>query len=234
MPTLQKIHSHDDDPLLRSLLKAWIGATQRYLNIFTEDNCWWYNERATLSTLAGAAWSLKDWIALEEFSTAKHAKTEAGVESGELRAGRCDLVLSNKDVSFAIEAKQAWQPIGNRADGFNYRLKAQQAAWGDCWHLTKFEGDRRFAVTFVTPTIRLSEVKADQGTGLDEHKVQERLDAWLTLCGDFRSAPKRKTSYAYLFPDIGSNPFSNATHHYPGVVVIFEEMPPRTKRPAEA
>ncbi|MDR9752612.1 hypothetical protein RG836_14245 [Pseudomonas sp. SZMC_28357] len=233
MSTLEKIHIHNDEALLHTLLAAWIKAIERYLVIYDRDNCWWYNERATLSTLAGAAWSLKDWVAIEEFSTAKHAKAEAGVEAGVLKNGRCDLVLSTKDVSFAIESKQAWQPIGSRART-NYMQKAQEAAWGDCWHLTKNEGDRRFAVTFVVPTLPMSEVSTKGVSGLDKNKIRERLDAWLAKSDHFRSAPRRKTSYAYLFPDIGNKNFCNDTHHYPGVVVIFEEMPPGTKRPAGA
>lgn len=43
---------------------------ERYTKAFKE-NPGWYNERASLSVLAGAAWTIKDWFALEEVSTIK-------------------------------------------------------------------------------------------------------------------------------------------------------------------
>ena len=78
---------------LKTLLEQWTAMVERYAAIHKYvDNCWWYNERATLSSLAGAAWSMENWVALEEFSTGTRHKVKAdGVESGDLRPGRCDL-----------------------------------------------------------------------------------------------------------------------------------------------
>ena len=73
-----------------------------------EDNPWWYNERASLSVLAGAAWTLKDWFALEEFSTIKRMRTLApSVDEGHLRNGRCDLFIRNPNESTAKRPRVA-------------------------------------------------------------------------------------------------------------------------------
>lgn len=70
LKTLKCVHTHDDDESVLKPLNAWIKAVERYTKEF-QDNPWWYNERSSLSVLAGAAWTLKDWFAPEEFSTIK-------------------------------------------------------------------------------------------------------------------------------------------------------------------
>ena len=229
-----KVSAYEGDPDLRKLLKAWVNAVERYSALFENDNCWWYNERASLSTLAGAAWTLEGWIALEEFSTRKRrtAPTD-GVESGELRSGRCDLYVSSKKAGFAIEAKQAWQPVGRQADGFGCLLRAQKAAWYDCWHLTKVEAERRFAATFVVPTIPLSYVRiaSSKKDEVDRTAVVDLVKRWIRANGSFASARGRKVSYAYTFPKIDHAPYIKGKHVYPGVLMILEEMSPWAKRP---
>lgn len=103
----------EGDQDLEILLSAWIKAILRYTTANEYDNPWWYNERASLSVLAGAAWTLKNWHALEEFSTKKRHRTlEPGIDSGSLRHGRCDLYVQSPSSNFAIEAKQTVQSIG--------------------------------------------------------------------------------------------------------------------------
>ena len=59
---------------LSPLLVAWLETLEQFCAAsgYT-NNPWWYNERASISTLAGAAWKLHDkgWVALEEYSTRK-------------------------------------------------------------------------------------------------------------------------------------------------------------------
>jgi len=225
MTSIRKIHVTDGDQELKTLLTAWIKAVERYSALFDhEDNCWWYNERATLSSLAGAAWLLDDWIALEEFSTKKRANPKNDcVESGQLKLGRCDLFISNPDTSFAIEAKQAWQSFGSKADGISYAHKAMKAAWDDSGCLQKDEAGRRFAATFIVPSISCNEVRGDNGSGLSQEKLLSRLETWLAAGGDFIRPGGKETSYAYVFPGIGNESFSIKQRHFPGVVLVLEE-----------
>ncbi|WNZ83155.1 MULTISPECIES: hypothetical protein [unclassified Pseudomonas] len=227
---MKKVSVHGGDPELVALLDAWLAAVERYSKVFTEDNCWWYNERATLSTLAGAAWSLDGWVAIEEFNTSKRGNHLKGVDSGALRRGRCDLVISSPKTSFAIEAKQAWQPITGEGDLKKYVRHAQALAWADCWLLSLNEADRRFAVTFIVPTLSITDVRLDDGL-INCVAVRRKVADWLELMGKFRSRPKRKTSFAYIFPESGGSFYCNSRHHFPGVVVVFEEMSARATRP---
>lgn len=225
LKTLKHVRTHDGDESVRRLLNAWIKAVERYTKTF-QDNPWWYNERASLSVLAGAAWTLKDWFALEEFSTIKRMRTlSPGLDEGHLRNGRCDLFIRNPEESFAIEAKQAVQGIGYRANGATYMNKALKAAWDDVGDLFNWEANRRFAVTFVVPVIPLSEVRI--GTGrrvrICPRKVSASLNLWLTDDPYFPGRSLKPTQFAYIFPKVGSTNYVDGDRYFPGIVVIFDE-----------
>ncbi|MDR9876735.1 hypothetical protein RJC98_16220 [Pseudomonas allii] len=238
LKTFKHVHAHDDDESVQKLLSAWIKAVERYTKAF-KDNPWWYNERASLSVLAGAAWTLKDWFALEEFSTIKRMRTlTPGVDEGHLRNGRCDLFIRNPEESIAIEAKQAVQRIGVRADGETYMNKALKAAWDDTGDLGHWEANRRFAVTFVVPTIPLSEVRIGTGKRVQicPDKVKASLNRWLTDEPYFPGWSLKPTQFAYIFPKLGSPDYIDGHRYFPGIVVIFDERlrANQIRRPIEA
>nr|WP_313404125.1 hypothetical protein [Pseudomonas sp.] len=206
---------------VRALLKSWVQMVERYCTQHkNQDNPWWYNERASLSTLAGAAWS-EGWSALEEYSSAKRQKAPAdGVESGDTRLGRVDLfVMSLKGTSMTFEAKHAWQRIGPRADRLRYVHKGMKAAWEDSNSLIRSHSDRRFAATFVAPSMALSDIPDDNRQEL----VMKQLNQWLKETGEFTRKGGKPPFFAYVFPSIGDNCFDFRNRHYPGVVLILEE-----------
>ncbi|WP_116866821.1 hypothetical protein [Pseudomonas syringae] len=225
LKTLKFVHTHETDESVRKLLNAWIKAIERYTKAF-RDNPWWYNERASLSVLAGAAWTLKDWFAVEEFTTIKRMRTLVpGVDEGHLRNGRCDLFICNPDESFAIEAKQAVQPIGLRSDGESYMMKALKGAWDDSGDLGPWEANRRFAVTFVVPTIPLSEIRSGTSKRVQicPEKVDNYLRRWLTDEPYFMGWSLKPSRFAYIFPNVGSPNYVEGHRYFPGIVVIFDE-----------
>src|SRR5713226_1261165 len=58
-------------PELRQVLRKWIFVNKDYVHRWDGiDAPWWYNERASVSALAAAAWLAKG-IALEEYTTRK-------------------------------------------------------------------------------------------------------------------------------------------------------------------
>lgn len=81
------------------LIKSWVSLVRRYCNFMEDDAPYYYNERANIGILAGAAW-LVNWISLEEFSSRKRGKKQAW----------CDLYLypKNQNRGEYIEAKQVW------------------------------------------------------------------------------------------------------------------------------
>lgn len=226
LKTMKAVHVHDGDEDVEILLKAWIKAIERYTGTFPSDNPWWYNERASLSVLAGAAWTIKDWFALEEFSTLKRLRTVTpGVDEGHLRNGRCDLFICSPRHSFALEAKQANQSIGDRSSGAQYVSRAIKAAWEDSGDLVCGEGDRRFGATFVVPTIPRSEVRPEGGNlcQICPQKVEQYLKSWLTDDPDFIGQSLKSTQFAYIFPRVGNADYILGKRYYPGIVLILEE-----------
>ena len=226
MKTIKAIQVYKSDDELQNLLNAWINAIIRYTSTNEYDNPWWYNERASLSVLAGAAWTLENWLALEEFSTMKRYRTLVpGVDSGSLRHGRCDLFVQSPNSSFAIEAKQTVQSIGSRSDGNTYIARAMRRAWEDSGDLSKKEAYRRFAVTFIVPYIPVNEV-LNEGVGDTEvcpEKVEKAVNDWLSSHHIFSENPMKNANYAYVFPKLGNKNYSLNRKHYPGIIVFFEE-----------
>lgn len=215
-----------DDRELEDLLNAWVKAITRYTSVNEYDNPWWYNERASLSVLAGAAWTLKNWLALEEFSTRKRYRTLGpGIDSGSLRHGRCDLYVQSPNTSFAIEAKQTVQSIGTRSDGSTYVARAMCKAWEDSGDLSKREADRRFAVTFIVPYIPISEVQLDDNVAdkVCPIKVERAIKGWLANMPSFLGAPAKLTDFAFIFPRLGNQHYSLDGKYYPGTVIVLEE-----------
>lgn len=222
---------------LKPLLVSWVEAINDYSKVhYYEENCWWHNERASISILAGAAWrgekELGPWVALEEYIAYKRhtlkeeEREEGGVEpdAPEDKLGRCDLYVSNKETSFAFEAKQSWQFIGRggRTPWANVSA-GQKLAWDDARKLQSYEADHRFAATFVTPFITLSELP--NGKSEQEKYIRDRVETWLERCGDFERIKGNKVAYAYYFPNECLNYInSNIDRLFPGAVLIIEEV----------
>ncbi|MDZ4190740.1 hypothetical protein OF113_14025 [Ectopseudomonas chengduensis] len=219
--TLSAVKCPSSEREVRALLKSWVEMVERYCTQHeNQDNPWWYNERASLSTLAGAAWS-SGWSALEEYSSVKRQKAPAdGVEHGDTRLGRVDLfVMSPKGTSMTFEAKHAWQRIGPRANRLRYVEKGMKAAWEDSNSLISSHSDRRFAATFVAPSLALGDIEGDNCQEL----LMKQLNEWLKETGDFTRKGGKPPFFAYVFPSIAENSFDFRNRHYPGVVLILEE-----------
>jgi hypothetical protein len=222
---LHLTHARTNNSLkgLSPLLTSWTQATIDFCRRKDfEDNCWWYNERASLSVLAGAAWRIKGWSALEEYSTTKRGVVPEGeIDPGRIVRGRCDLHLAHGSSDYAVEAKQVWQPIGKRARVDRVE-RGMKKAWEDAGNLTHDEADRRLALTFVTPYLPLSEVagRAVRGTAtVDEKAVRAAVESWLNRL-DLASFD----AHAYAFPRVASGFVNRAqTCVFPGALICVEQ-----------
>lgn len=207
--------------VLRPVLEAWIEAVHRYRKLQGhEDAPWWFNERASLSTLAGAVWTLPNWAALEEYATTKKGvmpedKVDEGGPSPE-RNGRCDLLILGKSTNFAVEAKQAWQSIGSRSSGVANVHKAMRMAWHDAGDLHLDEGEHRLAATFVVPYVPKRDV-----VGSHPHEVVQR---WLSS-EPFNVDRRSPAALAYVFPkdveNLGAKDEGKGGY-FPGVLLVIE------------
>jgi hypothetical protein len=200
---------------LRPVLDAWVEAVLRYCRFQGfEDTPWYYNERANISVLAGAAWSLDNWAALEEFSTKKRGREEDQKD----RNGRCDLYLCTRAHHYAFEAKLAWQSIGGDNDR-NIVQRELKRAWKDAGELDIEQGDSRIAATFVVPHLTKARAK------LPASEVRQIVENWIKSrpfdFPDRRKSPK-PDALAYVFPGRFKD-FVGAKNGYlfPGVVLAL-------------
>lgn len=120
------------------LLKEWHLLIKRYCIFMEEDEDapYYYTERANTGVLAGAAWKA-GWIALQEFSARKRAKS----------IGFADLWIcpNNQEMDEYIEVKQEWS-LTKASDGLSQAVK-------DAKKLLVDKESMRIGLLFISPAI---------------------------------------------------------------------------------
>lgn len=198
---------------LRPVLQSWVKLVKDYCRMDSfEHNPWSYNERASIGTLAGAAWRTPGWLATEEYCTTKvQSIPKSGIEMDGDRRGRCDLLLETSDTTYAIEAKHAWQPISK---GASTLLKGMLLALKDANDLTDDEGDQLIAATFTSPYLVLPPT---WNGAADLRETRRQVLSWLNenVHGKFHN-------YAYVFPwQVEQYVSKHGRRLYPGVVLTL-------------
>lgn len=189
-PTLQPL-----EPVLRS----WIACIQRYIDVWEGgDLPYWYNERANVSVLAGAAWKA-DWTAIEEYQISKVA-TEASGQSTHI--GRNDLYLANDTYGFCIEAKVAYVDICDLKKAKKRIASRADLAVEDAVRLDYFEP--RLGAVFVAP----------YSLGVEASEEQIQLFQQEMLRSDFQAM-------AWVVPINAQKTQSGDNKYYPIVVLIL-------------
>lgn len=210
---------------LTAILKNWCYLHTFYTETRSEDAGYWYNERASISVLAAAAWHEKNWVALEEYSTRKINSNEEARNSATVgdRSGRCDLFIGSKNgnAQFAIEAKQAWQRIGNRVDDPYAQLNhSVDAAWNDARHLILGEASKRLAITFCSPSIHVTTLQWHEKKG---QSIEDIIKCWLADL-HVRLENNEFHGLAYCFPKNTRRLKSEHNQRiYPGTVMLIKE-----------
>lgn len=130
---------------LEPVLWEWIKIVKEWSSLFKNDAVWWYNERASLSSLAGAIWRSRGLV-LEELSNPRQRKLQG---QHVLKIGRADMVFSLRSDDYVLESKQCW--ISMNSD--MVASKVQQAlrkARKDAVSASSY-GSQRVGATFVVP-----------------------------------------------------------------------------------
>jgi hypothetical protein len=147
-------------PVLRQLAKSFARAHDEYIRFnraedgILTDIGWFHNERANIGFLAGAAWRLKGWVALEEFPVMKRRR-------GKRAGGRADLFIgarrSNGDaVGMFVESKHVFSTSAKR---IKHELNARackskiRAAMRDARTIQEDGESYRIAAVFVCPAL---------------------------------------------------------------------------------
>jgi len=183
-------------------------ALQRWCHLIKDpewsvgDGPWWYNERASLSILAGALWATGSW-AFEEFATQKGKGRRSGL-------GRGDLLFDVHPHYFMAEAKQCWPALGRDPRSAVDRVARNlDAARRDARRLLPFYGYRRMAIVFISP--RLSSSAQEEG----DVRIDRFMRAMLQIDG---------LSLAWAFPTRRPYPTSETGYAYPGAVVAISPL----------
>jgi hypothetical protein len=193
-------------PSLKPIIDAWIDEIlQRYVNYFSEDVPWRYNERATLSSLAAAAWMVEGGISLEEY------KRQKGKKSNPL-TGSCDLFLGTKRACFECEAKQTWCAVGRKAwTGVERARSGLKDACDDAKELPETKGVRRLGLCFLIPYLPIG----------DKDYVVEQIKKWLKGLDGLK---KERDCIAWAFPEKTRYIERSDKQIYPGVVLLVKEV----------
>lgn len=189
--------------ILRPVLNEWIETNLRFVREWEDiDIPWWYNERASLSVLAGAVWTVGG-LAFEEYSADKRT----GQEGRPTYQGRNDLYLSVRKQHFIAEAKYIWS--GAARVGPATTTHIQQKLKQACADIRKcrLRGHRRLGVLFAVPYIAMPH----------KERVKECVDEWV-------AATKRVdcSCCAWVFPKESRN--FGQKFICPGAAVLIQEV----------
>ncbi len=209
-----------------SLFKEWHELNLEYCSAWTSEGKAWdlpyfYNERASVSMLAGAAWRAK-WLALEEYRTDKVEKISAGSKQSRLRnfAGRADLYLSSpvtkggRGVDHICEAKMGWYSLSHSQKSFGQRIsELKQAALDSSRKNYCSSSWRRTAIVFLVPYF--SESKSLDSIPTDwQHKLLKDVKQSGSFAWVWSSPPiARESRFDWEGED--------RVHLYPGVFMLF-------------
>lgn len=127
------------------MIAEWHQVIEDYGRLVSDDAPYWYNERANISILSGAAWRAGK-LALEEFGHEKSDKQ--GNSQGDSWKGRCDLWLIERHEEELVEAKFRW--VSLRSGSFTSLVKTSLSiAVKDAHNSKQVRGARSVGVTFI-------------------------------------------------------------------------------------
>lgn len=125
---------------IKKILREWIKLNNQYF-ISTRDAAWWYNERASISILAAAAWAAGG-VSLEEFSTRKKGRGQKA------KIGRADIFFKIDGKRFSCEAKFLWLRLNAKMPAAQIQ-KRLDSACDDARKLNPKEGEQ-LGICFVS------------------------------------------------------------------------------------
>jgi hypothetical protein len=160
------------------MIIEWHQIIEDYGRLVEDDAPYWYNERANISILAGAAWRAGK-LALEEFGHEKSYKR--GQNRGDRWMGRCDLWLIEKKEEELVEAKFKWVPLTSNT--FSAKVEASLSdAIDDAHNGKQVRGARSVGVAFIPVYIPIkykNEIEAHIDQRIKEAKsVSADCIAW--------------------------------------------------------
>lgn len=181
----------DDLESIRGILEGWVECIEKYIDVWDGDDLpYWYNERANVSILCGAAWRA-DVTAIEEYQSKKNDK-------GEDRNGRNDLYLADgKEIYIGIEAKVCYPDIHK-----NETMKIDDALGAAIRDASKLkEQGRKVAAVFIVPFSKDVKASKEQVDDFLSRQISSKYHAWAWAIP--KKAQKWKSHDNKYYPLVG-------------------------------
>lgn len=211
MPTPKDISGIEVDrrSVLWQILKQWRRTNIHVAEAWEgEDAPWWYNERASLSILAGAVW-LSGGIAFEEFSAEKLFASRRGAYRRPY-SGRCDMFFEKGSCEFNIEAKFGYSGATNEGTDPVPRIEKVIKSAKKAARDLPANGQRRLAVVFIAPYF----------TRKFEDDDVRMIIRWIDKIREIKCSAK-----AWVFPKSSRRLLSEDADDYcPGAAVFIQEV----------
>lgn len=179
------------------ILHEWIDIINRYTNNYTEEDAlYWYNERATLSTLAGAIWKTgANNFVLEEFRIDKESRRDGSWQ------GRADMFFVCGRKQYIVEAKQLWISISNRSHISTDKITAALQIARNEVVASKSDDEIGLGIVFIVPHIPPTE--QDQKDFLIKKFIDEILKVdFEMLAYTFPANGNVKSEKGFLHPGV--------------------------------
>lgn len=186
------------------LLQEWINNILIYCRFWRKkDAPYWYNERATLSTFAGAVWKAGGF-ALEEYRSTKRR--------GEKRTkGRIEIYFRWLGKDYAGEAKQLWFRLTKRKGKYLFGRRIQErmeSAIRGAKAIPRSEGTR-LGLVFIVPSINRSIFRPNYIHDIVDELHEQKYD----LC-------------AWCFPKCARK-LRDKKNIYPGTALVIDRWKKR-------
>ncbi|WP_417333980.1 hypothetical protein [Halarcobacter sp.] len=166
-----------ENSLWKNIMYSWLSINREYIedwysNGTYEDCAYWYNERASLSILAGAIWR-RGGVCLEEYCSIKAKLDDKTIESKE-RHGRTDLYFYLGDEEYIVEAKYI---MGKNITEEKIHTKLKEAI-KDCNNSLYHEksenhGLKGMAIVFIVPF--------EENKKIDFDSIKDNVDVYCSL-----------------------------------------------------
>lgn len=196
---------------LEKLLWEWTWLNREMNKFWEGKDCpWWYNERASISTLAGAVWNAGG-IALEEYASRKR-------KAGRNTLGRCDLYFRIEKEEYVAEAKHCWLNAGSRARFIEVNMVEclDQACIDAKKNRPGLQGEETLlGIAFIVPQIPKFDIEKN-AVGERIVKVQKIL----------KKIARNECALAWIFPRNSRNKLKaeDDGYIYPGTAILIKHL----------
>jgi hypothetical protein len=188
--------------ILNPLLNKWIKTNIELVQYWQDDLPWWYNERASISVLAGAAWKTGG-LAFEEYTADKRT----GKKRHPKYSGRIDLYLKVKEEQFIAEAKYYWSGATFVSATTSEKLREKLKEACDGIRICPRAGQRKLGILFATPYIATSQ----------KARVDELVAEWVAAMTRVESSCS-----AWVFPK--ESRYVGGVSIFPGAAMLIQEV----------